>query len=178
MMIFCAKCLSPIESPPDDTNLKLVICEECYERTPFPDAIVMKRIGTEPTQASDTIRDMEMQMLQLRTAVNAANEIINTKKKFHIERVEKQWTDTKDKDLSNQTKRNNMVENILSEDIDYTTTKAGVEKDMMSLQLIQIDHSFEKRKFDLGNSSSTIGIEKQLKKIANELSALVQAVGK
>lgn len=133
------KCLSPVE----DTDEDLVICEECHKTEKIPSVTVAKRIVLPPP--SDTIRDMELKMLDFQTAIEALHDIIRAKKKFYVDRVEKEWTSTKNPDLSNQTKRNAVVDDELVEDADYTLATDELNKTTLGLSLLRIDHSYEVR---------------------------------
>lgn len=97
---------------------------------------------TEPT---DKIRDIEIELFDLKIRNRTVSDEMTEIKTAKVIEIEVEWTETKDKDLSNQTKRNAVVDSFLDVNETYTALqeeKTVLEKD---IALIGIDLDYIKR---------------------------------
>lgn len=96
---------------------------------------------------TDTIKDISLALMEKRLAEDGLIETIHSIKTECILQVEAEWETTKDKTLSNATKRNAEVELRLSGDEEYTMRveqQAALHQEIMK---DQIELDFQKREF-------------------------------
>lgn len=79
------------------------------------------------TQPTDNIRDMEFQLLELSETIEELSKSTREAERDKTIEIEERWETTKDKSLSNSTKRNVIAEEELCWDPEYITNKEQLE---------------------------------------------------
>ena len=96
---------------------------------------------------TDTIRDMELEALALSNERNQFTEKAIKIKTDALMEAENEWEVSKDKSLSNQTKRNAAADEALEKDEEYQVLTSDITTITNALRELEIDISFEKREF-------------------------------
>lgn len=81
----------------------------------------------EATEPTDDIKDMELQLLELSETIEELSKSTREFEQTHTLIIEEKWESTKDKSLSNASKRDLAVKEILSGIQDYTEMKDELE---------------------------------------------------
>jgi len=96
---------------------------------------------------SDTIRDMELQLIERNeTKQTLADEMDSISKPIRIA-IETAWSLDRNKELSNQAKRDAKVDEILDADVHYQTIKDALRTITEDTIRLRIDLNYETRKF-------------------------------
>lgn len=96
---------------------------------------------------TDIIKDMQLAIMETRLAEDGLIETIHSIKTACVLQVESEWETTKDKALSNATKRGVEVELRLSGDEEYTMRVRQQEELHREIQRDQIELDFQRREF-------------------------------
>ena len=96
---------------------------------------------------TDIIKDMSLALLEKKDAEDGLIETIHSIKTMCILDVESEWESTKDKTLSNATKRNVEVELRLSSDAEYTMRVDQQTALHREIRRDQIELDFQQREF-------------------------------
>ena len=97
---------------------------------------------------SDTIRDLELKMHNISIELTSMGYELTNVKKEYVREIEKEFIETKSKELSNATKRNEAVDDKLSIDANYIALQTVVDELELKLKLIRIDRDFAKREYN------------------------------
>lgn len=116
---------------------------------------------------TDTIKDMQLSLMEKRLAEDGLLETLHNIKTACILQVEEEWETTKDKALSNATKRNAEVELRLSGDEEYTMRQRQQDDVHREIQRDQIELDFQLRQFQRQNGNASISMV--LERIAEAL---------
>lgn len=79
------------------------------------------------TETTDNLKDMELQLLELSETIEELNKATREFEQIHTMIIEEKWESTKDKSLSNASKRDLAVKEILSNISYYTEMKDVLE---------------------------------------------------
>ena len=141
--------------------------EECIEEETF-------------FTASDKIRDMELESLGLSQRKKELAEQMQSMKSEYVEVVEERYERTNNPDLSNEVKRNNAVEKMLSQDNEYQKIRSTYKEIDLELKTLNIDIGFEKREFTrkMRMNSSLLEIANSLEKVTEGMEKLVEIIDK
>ena len=141
--------------------------EECIEEEPL-------------STASDKIRDMELESLGLSQRKKELAEQMQSMRTEYVGVVEERYERTNDPDLSNQVKRNNAVEKMLSQDSEYQKLRSTYKEIDLELKTLNIDIGFEKREFTrkMRMNSSFLEIAKSLERVTEGIDKLAEIIGK
>lgn len=96
---------------------------------------------------TDIIKDMSLALLDKKAAEDGLVETLHSIKTMCVLQVESEWETTKDKALSNATKRNVEVDLRLSGDDEYVMRLRQQESLHREIQRDQIELDFQKREF-------------------------------
>jgi len=96
---------------------------------------------------TDVIKDMSLALLEKKDAEDGLIETIHSIKTMCILDVESEWEATKDKALSNATKRNAEIELRLSGDAEYVMRVDQQTALHREIRRDQIELDFQQRKF-------------------------------
>lgn len=96
---------------------------------------------------TDIIKDMSLDMLGLKTQEDELIRSMQDIKTICMLEVEAQYEETKDKSLSNATKRGVEVEYRLSNDAEYMTASEKQEELHQTIRRDQIELDFQQREF-------------------------------
>lgn len=121
------------------------------------------------TEQTDNIRDMELQLLELSETIEELSKSTRGFEESQTLSVEEKWEATKDKDLSNASKRDRFIKEILAQIPDYVEMKAELESLRKSKARMEIELRFMLR----------VDREKRMKldiSIAEALSILLKKV--
>lgn len=117
---------------------------------------------TEPT---DDIRNLELQCLELAETIDALAKATREYEQTHTMIIDEKWEESKDKSLSNATKRAAAVEAILQGIPEYTEMKADLESLRKQKARMEIDLRFmlrEDRKERLNTDQSFVDVLRTL----------------
>lgn len=91
---------------------------------------------------TDEIRDMELQLLELSETIEELSKSTREFEQTHTMIIEEKWESTKDKALSNASKRDLAVKEILANIPDYTEMKSELESLRKSKARMEIELRF------------------------------------
>ena len=91
---------------------------------------------------TDAIRDMELQLLELSETIEELSKSTREFEQTHTIIIEEKWESTKDKALSNASKRDLAVKEILANIPDYTEMKSELESLRKSKARMEIELRF------------------------------------
>lgn len=114
---------------------------------------------------TDDIRNLELQILELAETIDDMAKATREYEQTHTMVIEEKWEESKDKSLSNATKRAAAVESILQGIPEYTEMKADLESLRKQKARMEIDLRFmlrEDRKERLNTDQSSVDLLRTL----------------
>lgn len=112
-----------------------------------------------PIQDTDPIKELQLKHLALREHVNRKKEALDTIKLMYVKDIEDKAAELaakspSDKSLSNQTRRDAAVNELLLADDDYRVLDEEVTKGTSALAMMQIDLAYLERQYKEANQSA------------------------
>ena len=99
------------------------------------------------TENTDTIKDTELQLLELSETIEELSKSTRGVEQTHTMIIEEKWESTKDKALSNASKRDLAVKEILAGISDYVEMKDELESLRKSKSRMEIELRFMLREY-------------------------------